>query len=283
MNRWARVASLASLGAVALLACTGGASSLGTPGEGASSSSSSGRVVKVGPDDGSSSGEGPTNPTDPVGGDGGLEGGFTPPPPPEDPCPSLPIPATCNGRTVMYREWGPSAVGDGTYFADQAPWKLGFNRQQGWIWIVKFRTENNTYGGRISAYGDNTGGLAWISDKPCDASFAFAEKTIVWGGAGGGDIPFAVARNTADTQVLKTDPKFFNPSILKGDHCYYAVFQNTGEVPTKVDLDWVNTVPEACGNASGCFYLSFTFAHFLHLFDGTTVTAAVIPGLTIGL
>src|SRR2546430_11240319 len=83
---------------------------------------------------------------------------------PPDPCPALQIPQTINNRSVVYREWGPNAKGDGTYFTSQAPWRLGFNRVKDVIWVVKFRTEANTYLGKVSAYGDNSGGVAWISD-----------------------------------------------------------------------------------------------------------------------
>ena len=86
-----------------------------------------------------------------------------------EPCPALPIPATCNGRTVVYREWGPEAKGDGAYFADQAPWRLGFNRLHGEIWIVKIALEDNSYLGTVSAYGDNVGGTAWITVVYCPA------------------------------------------------------------------------------------------------------------------
>ncbi len=204
-------------------------------------------------------------------------------PPPKDKCPALPIPATCNGRSVVYREFGPNAKGDGTYFADQAPWRLGFNRIQGNTWIVKFRTENDTYSGRISAYGDNTGGVAFISDKPCDATFAIANRTVTYGNTGGGMLLFKVARNAADAQTLKSDPKFYNPSILEADHCYYAVFQNTGQPPSSaVDLTFINTAPEQCGNELGCYYLAFDMGHRLHDFSGRTVAGNVIPGLTVG-
>lgn len=206
----------------------------------------------------------------------------SPPPspdlPPPDPCPNLTIPAQCFGRDVLYREWGPSAVGDGTYFVDQAPYRLGFTRYGGRVWIVKFKTEDNNYRGRISAYGDSKGGAAWISDKPCDPTFAFASKLAAWSGAGGGDLSFVVARNETDAQALKAaypaDPQ------LLGGHCYYIVFENTDYPSAGLDANFLNTATDPC--SPDCWYLAFDFNHFLHNLDGQTVAGNVLPGFTIG-
>ena len=219
----------------------------------------------------------PNTPPAPVDG-GGTDATVAPP---EDPCPPLPIPAICHGRNVVYREWGASAVGDGTYFADQAPGRLGFNRTQNTIWVVKFKTEANTYQGRISAGGDASGGVFYISRDPCDPSSAIANKTAVWGSKGGGLIGFAVANDAADAAALKamnnTSPQ------LKGGYCYYAVFQNTASVPQGVvDKAFIENSGDDCGASTGgvCYYLTFDMTHYLHTFSGQVMAGNVIPGLT---
>jgi hypothetical protein len=203
-----------------------------------------------------------------------------------DPCPTLPIPPTCFGREVMYREWGPTATGDGSYFADQAPYRLGFNRVNGRIWIVKFQLEANTYLARLSAYGDTTAGLAWISDQPCDATFAVNEKLVAWGAHGGGTLFFNVAKNDADATTLKTDPAYAayhqNP-LLRGGHCYYLAFENTAGVPpSPITPDYFTTADDCGVSGDGtCYYLAMDFLHYLHDFtSGQVVAGNVIPGLT---
>jgi hypothetical protein len=203
----------------------------------------------------------------------------------EDPCPDLPIPTTCFGRSVVYRDWGPSAVGDGSYFAADAPMRLGFNRTSGLIWIVKFRTEEDSYRGRISAYGDGTAGVAWISDDPCDAAFAGENRLTAYGNHGGGSILFVVARNDDDAARMATD--FPRDPQLRGGRCYYAVFQNVAESPTTaVDEAFIESASpsDGCGTAdsASCYYLAFDMAHRLHALDGTTYAGNVIPGYTIG-
>jgi hypothetical protein len=206
---------------------------------------------------------------------------------PEDPCPTLAIPTTCFGREVMYREWGPTAIGDGSYFADQAPYRLGFNRIQGRIWIVKVKLEENTYRGRLSAYGDADVGVAWISDKPCDATFAETSSLIAWGLHGGGSLDFVVAKDAADSQKLKTDPTYAGYAKtpqLRGGHCYYLAFENTDYTyPSKFDATYITTAKDECG-ASGngtCYYLAMDFGHLLHdITSGQVFAGNVIPGLT---
>ena len=206
---------------------------------------------------------------------------------PVDPCPSYPIPATCNGRSVVYREWGPDAKGDGSYFADQAPGRLGFNRLNGEIWIVKVALEANSYLGTISAYGDNVGGTAWITDKPCDATFGVERRLVVYGNQGGGAINFVVVRDEADAQKLATDPTLKGQwgamPQLSGGHCYYAEFENTDYPATAVTADFLATSADPCGNANvpSCYYLAFDFAHYLHdPTSGVLIQGRVIPGLT---
>lgn len=203
---------------------------------------------------------------------------------PLDPCPTLPIPSTCRNRNVVYREFGPNAVGDGSYFADQAPWRLGFNRTQNTIWIAKFRTEANTYRGRVSAYGDSSGGVAYIATDPCDPTSAIADKTAVYGNHGGGSIDFIVVNSAADAATLKsTYPYSYSPQ-LKADHCYYAVFQNVAEVPQAlVDKAFLDSSTDTCGANTGgvCYYLAFDFGHRLHdMATGTLFAGSVIAGFT---
>jgi hypothetical protein len=207
---------------------------------------------------------------------------------PEDPCPALPIPSTCFGRSVVYREWSLTATGDGAYFADQAPWRLGFNRLHGDVWIVKFRVEDNTYFGRVSAGGNSTGGTAWIATDPCDPSFAIQSGLVTWSGMGGGMLDFVVARNDDDAQKLHLDPAYeawSKTPQLKGQHCYYAVFENTSQPPSvPATVDWFTTVPDDCGsvnNTPDCYYLAIDMSHLLHdPSNGTVVQSAIIPGLS---
>jgi hypothetical protein len=206
---------------------------------------------------------------------------------PTDPCPDLPIPATCFGRSVVYRDWGPEAVGDGTVFASQAPWRLGFNRRTATIWIVKFQTESDSYRGRVSAGADASGGALWVSDTPCDAGFAIDRSLVGWGPHGTATVDFLVARNDEDAARMAID---FPPEPqLRGGHCYYAVYENVGELTTgsfdeafledPTAIDGCGTGPEGDGT---CFYLGIDMGHRLHTFDGTTFAGNVIPGYTIG-
>lgn len=217
-----------------------------------------------------------------AGGGGGADGGGGAP---VDVC-SLPIPPTCLGRSVVFREWGPNAVGDGTYFASQAPYRLGFNRMQGFIYLVRFRVEANTYWGRVSAYGDATAGAAWISDRPCDPAFAVQNRLVAFGNHGGGSLDFAVVRNDADAQRLLTDPayqSYRNTPQLRGGGCYFVAFENTDYVPTTPLLDWLQTTPDTCMDINGnpgCYYLAFDMSHELRTATGGLIPSHVIPGLT---
>ncbi len=197
-----------------------------------------------------------------------------------DPCPNLPIPGTCFGRGVMYREWSSSAVGDGTYFASQAPYRLGFNRVRDRIWIVKFRTESDNYRARISAGADSVSGMMWISDQPCDANFAEAEHIMGWGPHGSVTLDFLVARNAADAQALAA---VYSEPQLEGDHCYYAAFENTG-IPSSFDAAYIETAPDPCGTEQdpSCYYLGIDMEHRLHATTGQTIASHVLPGFTIG-
>jgi hypothetical protein len=204
----------------------------------------------------------------------------------EDPCPNLPIPTTSFNRNVMYREWSETAVGDGVYFAGQAPGRLGFNRVQHRLWLAKFRVEANTYLGRISAYGDSTGGIAWISDSPSDPSFAVQHHTLVYGTHGGGSIGFVVVENDAAATAIATNPAYAlykSMPQLRGDHCYYAGFENVETYPTTaIDTSFWSSA-DNCGASSGgvCYYLAFDFSHFLHQpLTGNVMGGNVIAGLT---
>jgi hypothetical protein len=201
-----------------------------------------------------------------------------------DPCHTPPIPTTLYGRKVVYRTWGADAKGDGTYFATQAPSRLGFNRRHGLVWIVQFQVENDTYLGRISAYGDSVGGLAWISDSPTDPTFAITNQTMAYGGHGGGDMSFVVARNDTDALALKADPKYSGTPQLRGGQCYYVAFENADYPETTITTSFFTSAVDGCGSGADptCYYLAFDFDHRLHALDGTTVAGAVMPGYTIG-
>jgi hypothetical protein len=214
------------------------------------------------------------------GGGGGVDAGVVP-----DPC-TVPIPTTCHGRSVVFREWGPNAVGDGTYFASQAPQRLGFNRMQGFLYLVRFRVEANTYWARVSAYGDATEGAEWISNQPCGPSFAVDHSLWTWGVHGGGNLDFIVTRNEADAQTLKNDPAYAayrqSPQV-RGGTCYFAAFENTGGIPTMPYAAWLQNTPDTCmdiyGNP-GCYYLAFDMSHELRTPTGGLIPSHVIPGLT---
>lgn len=204
---------------------------------------------------------------------------------PPDPCPNLPIPTKLFNRNVVYREWSPTAVGDGTYFTSQAPLRLGFNRTQNTLWLAKIRTDKNTYVGRVAAYGDNSGGIAWVSDRPDDVTFAVQHKTATYGVHGGGTIFFVVVDGAADAQRIATDPAFATYKSfpqLESDHCYYVGFENTQGYPQNVDASFWSS-PDDCGaNGDGtCYYLAFDFFHLLYdPSSGKTLGGSVIPGLT---
>ena len=206
-----------------------------------------------------------------------------------DPDVEPPIPERCNDREVMFREWSVDATGDGTYFADQAPWRLGFSRVQGRIWIVELQTEENTYLGRASAYGDSSSGVMWISDDPCDPTHAVEENLISFGGHGGGTVDFLVVRDDADALTVQTDPAYEGYRgwpVLRGGHRYYAVFENTDwSPPNPIDVAWLTTTPDTCGEetepAGSCYYLAFDMGHLLHVpTTGQVVAGNVIAGLT---
>ncbi len=204
-----------------------------------------------------------------------------------DPCPSLPIPTTCFGRDVMFRDWNATVSGDGSYFAADAPNRLGFNRVQNRIWIVKFQLEENTYRGQISAYGDSSAGIAWISDDPCDASFAVTNQLVAYGTHGGGPLGFIVVKDDADQQLIENDSnyaQYASTPQLRGGHCYYVAFENVaGFPPTPLTASYFGSAGDDCG-ASGdgtCYYLAMDFGHRLHdIVSGQLISGNVIPGLT---
>jgi hypothetical protein len=204
--------------------------------------------------------------------------------PASDGC-SLPIPTTCFGRSVSFREWGASAVGDGSYFVDQAPGRLGFTRLPGRMWITRFATEPDSYRGRLAAYGDSTGGVAWISDDPCDAAFGVENRLAVWGNHGGGTLLFLVARNDEDAARMALD--FPRDPVLRGGRCYYLAFENTADFPTTaLDEAYIEgaSPEDGCdvGGTGNCYYLAMDFFHRLHDLEGRTVAGNVVPGYTIG-
>jgi len=207
---------------------------------------------------------------------------------PVDPCPTLPIPTTCFNRNVVYREWSMTATGDGTYFASQAPWRLGFTRSQNTMWTVKVKLEANTYWGRISAYGDSSSGVAWISDKPCDATFAEANKLTIYGNNGGGVLNFVVVRNAQDAVTIQTNSQYATYKTmpqLQGGACYYVSFENVSTYPTGgvADANFIATAGDDCGANSGgtCYYLAMDFNHLLHNPQTMQLfTSNVIAGLT---
>jgi len=206
--------------------------------------------------------------------------------PPTDPCPNLPIPTTAFNRSVLYREWSPSAVGDGTYFVSQAPYRLGFTRVQHRLWIMKFRTEANSYVGKISAGSDSVGGLSWISSTPDGASWALQNDLVAWSGNGNSLLNFIVVKDDADESKLATDPalaQWRGMPVLRGDHCYYFGFENATTYPAAgIDASYWNSSDECGATGNGtCWYLGIDVGHFLHdPTSGATVVGNVIPGLT---
>jgi hypothetical protein len=219
-------------------------------------------------------------------GDPGDPGGL-------DPCPDLPVPPACFNRSVVYRVWGPDAKGDGSFFADQAPYRLGFNRIEQLVWIVKFRTDSYTYWGRVSAYGDSSAGVAWISDSPCDPTFAVDNQAIGFGIHGGGSIDFVVARDDVDADRLRNESPyregFAHTPLLRGGHCYYLGFENTDYVPPQpFTVDFFSSTPDTCGHTlpdgsydPSCYYLAMDFSHYLvDPINGALMNGNIISGLT---
>ncbi len=84
-------------------------------------------------------------------------------------------PATCYNRNVTAVNWDAAARGDGRYFASSAPGRLGFAALNKSMEIIAFTTDNATY--RMQNAMANTTGAAqvvsFISDTPCDVTFAF--------------------------------------------------------------------------------------------------------------
>lgn len=210
-----------------------------------------------------------------------------------DPCPDLPVPTSCFNRSVVYRVWGPDAKGDGTFFSDQAPYRLGFNRIENLVWIVKFRTDPNTYRARLSAYGDSSAGIAWIGESPCDPGFAITQRAYEYGIHGGGDISFLVIRDAADAERVRTESPYREDYAswpkLWGGHCYYLGFENTGyEVPQPMTADFFSSTPDTCGHTlpdgsydPSCYYLAMDFFHYLmDPITGDIMRGSVIDGLT---
>lgn len=266
-----------------LVGCSGSGASSDPAGSGGASpppsptSSSSAAPSKPGVVD--DAGAGPTAPDASASADAAVDAA------PPDPCPNLPIPATLFQRNVLYREWSPTATGDGTYFTSQAPMRLGFNRVRNTLWLVKIRTNKNTYVGRVAAYGDNSGGVAWVSDRPDDVSFALQHHTVAYGVHGGGTIFFVVVDGAADAQRIATDPAYATYKTLPqlaSDHCYYVGFENTQDYPQTLDASFWNT-PDDCGaNGDGtCYYLAFDFFHLLDdPTSGQRMGGSIIAGLT---
>lgn len=208
------------------------------------------------------------------------------PPPPVDPCPNLPIPGVAFNRNVLYREWSLSATGDGTYFASQAPYRLGFTRVQNRIWIMKFRTEANSYRGRMSAGADSDPGLAWISNAPDDANWALKNNLVSLTPHGTAMLDFLVIKDDADANTVATNSAFAQlrgMPTLRGDHCYYFGYENVSTLPsTAIDASFWSSADECGATGNGtCWYLGLDVNHYLHdPGTGATIAANVIPGLT---
>jgi hypothetical protein len=206
--------------------------------------------------------------------------------PPLDPCPNLPIPTTAFNRSVLYREWSVSAVGDGSYFVSQAPYRLGFTRVRNRVWIIKFRTEANSYVGRMSAGSDSVGGLSWISSAPDDANWALQHDLVAWSGTGNSLISFLVVKDDADQTKLATDPSLSpwrGMPTLRGDHCYYFGFENATTYPAAgIDASFWNSSDDCGATGNGtCWYLGIDVGHLLRdPSSGATIAGNVIPGLT---
>jgi len=202
-------------------------------------------------------------------------------------CPDLPIPDTCYGRHVVYREWSPGVSGDGSYFAGQEPDRLGFTRSNGAIWVVKFQVEVNTYEGVVAAYGDTVPGAAWISSRPCDVADAFALPLVNFSLTGGGTLRFVVAKDDADAETLRNDPDYApdygRMAQLRGGGCYYLAFESTGAHPEPLSADYLATTEDWCGRDTGgaCGYLAMDFSHWLHHYEtGNARRDGIISGLT---
>lgn len=257
-------------------------------GDGAGATPGAAASARANGGDGGTSGTGGGNIGDAQATDGGSIAPDATSAPPSDPCPTLPTPGTAFGRNVVYREWSASATGDGAYFASQAPWRLGFNRLHGNVWIVKFRTEAASYFGRISVGADSTAGMTWISDTPTDATFAVQHKLVTYGTHGDGMIDFVVVKDDADALRIATEPAFASlrsSPQLRGDHCYYVAFENVAGTPANpLTSSYFATAPDDCGALNGtpdCYYLAFDFNHRLHeTTQGQVVAGNVIAGLT---
>jgi hypothetical protein len=281
LSAWYRCGLLLALGSVACsgsdavpASTTASTSATGGGGSGGATTSHSGGL---GGEHSSGGGAG-------IGGGAGAGGGDAGVP---QLCPDLAIAPSCFGRQVVYREWSASVAGDGVYFAGQEPWRLGFDRQHGMLWLVKIRLDDESYYGRIAAYGDSAGGIAWLSDEPCDASFAVTSSLYEWNLQGGGTLEFVSVKDAADAAKLDSDPalaQYKSLPRLRAGGCYYAMFENTsGLPPMPMTSSWVETTEDACGGGPGdsCYYLAFEFNHLLYA-PGTTdvFQNAVIPGLT---
>ena len=137
---------------------------------------------------------------------------------------------------------------------------------------MKFRVEDNTYRGQVSAYGDQTAGVTWVSDKPCDPTFGVANKLVEHEG----DLNFVVARNAADSPQLRATPAYASTPQLRGNHCYYLAYENA-KFGTPMDVNYISTAPDLC--TAGCYYLAMEFRHLLA--GATLGPQARIPGLTL--
>ncbi|MFO0669265.1 MAG: hypothetical protein U0235_06485 [Polyangiaceae bacterium] len=139
---------------------------------------------------------------------------------------------------------------------------------------MKFRTEANTYFGRISAARTRPPpSRGSPTRRPTRPSREEQPRELRHDGVG--TVDFVVVRDAADAARIATEPAFAGlrgASKLEGDHCYYVGFENVaGVVANPLTASYWSSAPDDCGTQNGtpdCYYLGIDFNHISRRHDG---------------
>jgi hypothetical protein len=187
------------------------------------------------------------------------------------PIPATP-PATCFGRSVVFRDFSPEVQGDGSGIPEQAPNRLWFTIKPGLMWVLRIKT------GPEPGYQTNVGLNSWqmnigfISEAPCDFTGA-VQHGLAEQGIGGPSFRLPVL---ADNQVeafraqapsWQKNMPYLKPNTYYYLHMLYAQVTNTVSgsfeiSPSATDAD-LAVAPDDCTEAraaagnGNCYYIFF--------------------------
>jgi len=200
---------------------------------------------------------------------------------------------------VVYRDWTVNAKGDGSFFSNQAPGRLGFTRYYGVMHIVRFKTDDNIYLGSVTAGGDLTISSTFISKNPCDpasiptnapSGMYVAKAAQV--GIDGGHFNFIVATQDQYTAMKASSNASvaswakFNVRLEPNSYYYLHSYNAVSTVIANPNAPDDCVDPYTGQPKNNCYYLAMDFNHLLYNVYptvgplGTEKVGNIIPGYT---